>query len=105
MSVCEVLLGDLTFTVQHSLHLMARQRRREIGASRSRGQNHAHTFFWYCFSLSLCNFILGSAGQLRVNLETRTTGLLENSTITRCNLWDRLVTTHDEEPEDLTTRR
>lgn len=33
MPVCEVLPGDLMFTLQNLLDLVARQRRREIGAS------------------------------------------------------------------------
>ena len=29
------------------------------------GVNHVHTFFWYCFSLSLWSFILGFVSQLK----------------------------------------
>lgn len=63
MSVCQVLLGDLMFTVQHPLDLTFSRHPCETEEEKRSIWNHVHTFFWYCFSLSLCSFMLEFASQ------------------------------------------
>jgi hypothetical protein len=87
MFVC-VLLGDLTFAVHHSLDLKSGWC--EIGARRGKKYSYIRSS-----GIAPTCPSVASYQSSQVSPASPSAGPLEDSTLSRRNLWDRLVSAHD----------